>query len=100
MTPNALNWVAKITRDWKKHSPAFSHVKTFCKEIQKQTSVELGYQPNFCTWGFPLNFERFGNSSGGVELSLYEILSVCGRIGKIAQRTDTDPQNPSRNVIL
>ena len=35
MTPNALNWVAKITRDWKKHSPAFSHVKTFWKEIQK-----------------------------------------------------------------
>ena len=75
-------------------------VKSMSKKIQKQTSVEMGNQPNFCTWGFPLNFERFGNSSGGVELSLYEILSVCGRIGKIAQRTDTDPQNPSRNVIL
>ena len=65
----------------------------FCDSL---TTAKL----KFLYRGFPLNFERFGNSSGGVELSLYEILSVCGRIGKIAQRTDTDPQNPSLNVIL
>ena len=71
------------------------------KHFVKNTKVNFSWIGlSTKVWGFPLNFERFGNSSGGVELSLYEILSVCGRIGKIAQRTDTDPQNPSLNVIL